>query len=93
MPSISDNDQGSQVWPSLPAVPRYAFIGHIYGESNRVDAPERNGLARMLAAIVGLDVAGTGTEVGTRKRTTNLISKSGNSDEHVEAGGLDETRT
>lgn len=55
MPSISDNDQGSQVWPSLPAVPRYAFIGHIYGESNRVDAPERIGLSRMLAAIVGLD--------------------------------------
>jgi len=55
MPGIADNDQDSQVWPSLPAVPRYAFIGHIYGESNRVDAPERSGLARLLAAIVGLD--------------------------------------
>jgi len=55
MPSIGDNDQGNQVWPSLPEVPRYAFIGHLYGESNRVDAPERSGLSRLLAIIVGLD--------------------------------------
>ena len=55
MPGIAENDQGIQVWPSLPAVPRYAFIGHIYGESNRVDTPERSGLALLLAAIVGLD--------------------------------------
>ena len=55
MPGISDNDLGNQVWPSLPAVPRYAFIGHIYGESNRVEAPQRSGLVHLLAAIVGLD--------------------------------------
>ena len=56
MPGISNSDQNNPVWPSLPAVPRYAFIGHIYGESNRVDLPKRSGLARLLAAIVGLDV-------------------------------------
>lgn len=55
MPGIGDNGQGNQVWPPLPEVPRYAFIGHIYGESNRVDAPQRSGLSRLMAAIVGLD--------------------------------------
>jgi DNA-binding beta-propeller fold protein YncE len=55
MPGIAENDRGFQLWPSPPAVPRYAFIGHIYGESNRVDTPDRSGLARLLAAIVGLD--------------------------------------
>lgn len=55
MPGVGDSSEGQQVWPPLPAVPRYAFIGHIYGESNNIDEPDRGGLARLFAAIVGLD--------------------------------------
>lgn len=55
MPGTGDSAERQQVWPPLPAVPRYAFIGHIYGESNSIDEPERGGLARFFAAIVGLD--------------------------------------
>lgn len=56
MPGIEESDGPSQVWPPLPAVPRYAFIGHIRGESNRQqEAPQRSGFQSFLAAIVGLD--------------------------------------
>jgi DNA-binding beta-propeller fold protein YncE len=55
MPGIDDISQDSLVWPPQPAVPRYAFIGHLYGESNSKDQPNRGGMARFFAAIVGLD--------------------------------------
>jgi DNA-binding beta-propeller fold protein YncE len=56
MPGIDESDGPSQVWPPQPAVPRYAFIGHIRGESNRRQEPlQRSGLERIMAAIVGLD--------------------------------------
>jgi DNA-binding beta-propeller fold protein YncE len=57
MPSIEDGGQQGEVWPAPPAVPRYAFIGHIYGESNlRDEVQNRSSLARFWAAVVGLDV-------------------------------------
>jgi DNA-binding beta-propeller fold protein YncE len=56
MPSIEDGSQQAVVWPAPPAVPRYAFIGHIYGESNVRDKIQNRGsLARFWAAIAGLD--------------------------------------
>ncbi len=56
MPGIDDGSQSARVWPAPPAVPRYAFIGHIYGESNVRDKdPNRGAMARFWAAVVGLD--------------------------------------
>lgn len=56
MPGIEEGNGPAQVWPSLPAVPRYAFIGHLQGESNRnAEAPRRGAWARFFAAIAGLD--------------------------------------
>ncbi len=56
MPAIDPASTGNPMWPALPEVPRYAFIGHLYGESNaRASATARSGLARLFAAIVGLD--------------------------------------
>ena len=55
MPGVAADGETVRVWPEEPAVPRYAFIGHLVGESNRVDAPRRGAMARLLAAIVGLD--------------------------------------
>ena len=56
MPGIDETSEYRRVWPSLPAVPRYAFIGHLYGESNhKTETGGRGGLARLFAAIVGLD--------------------------------------
>lgn len=56
MPAIGPDDAPSIVWPVPPDVPRYAFVGHLYGESNRVEADsDRSGFNNFLAAIVGLD--------------------------------------
>jgi hypothetical protein len=56
MPGIDDGSRSARVWPAPPAVPRYAFIGHIYGESNVRDKdPNRGAMARFWAAVVGLD--------------------------------------
>ena len=56
MPAVAAGDAPAVVWPAPPEVPRYAFIGHLYGESNRpAAAEERRGFSRFLAAVVGLD--------------------------------------
>ncbi len=56
MPGIDQTSEVGRVWPALPEVPRYAFIGHLRGESNRPERePERGALARFFAAIAGLD--------------------------------------
>ena len=56
MPGIDQDNGPSQVWPALPAVPRYAFIGHLQGESNRsAETPQRGAWARLFAAVAGLD--------------------------------------
>lgn len=56
MPGIEPGAAQSIVWPARPEVPRYAFIGHLYGESNtaKVDS-ERGAFSSFLAAVVGLD--------------------------------------
>lgn len=55
MPAIDPASGASQVWPALPEVPRYAFVGHLRGESN-APAARRNGsvFRRFLAILVGL---------------------------------------
>ena len=56
MPGVDEGNGPSQVWPALPAVPRYAFIGHLQGESNRAEqTPQRGSWARFFAAVAGLD--------------------------------------
>jgi len=56
MPKIDSNSPASIVWPAPPEVPRYAFIGHLYGESNTAAIdPNRGAISRFFAAIVGLD--------------------------------------
>ncbi len=56
MPGIGADNTQSRVWPAEPAVPRYAFIGHLYGESNtRDEAVNWSGFARFMAILVGLD--------------------------------------
>ena len=56
MPAVAAGDEPAIVWPVPPEVPRYAFIGHLYGESNRSEADEEHrGFARFMAAVVGLD--------------------------------------
>jgi len=56
MPAVTAGDAPAIIWPAPPEVPRYAFIGHLYGESNRPPTDEqRRGFARFLAAVVGLD--------------------------------------
>lgn len=55
MPYINETNPGNRMWPSLPEVPRYAFIGHLYGESNTNGEPTNEGaFSRLFAAIVGL---------------------------------------
>lgn len=55
MPAIDPASGANQVWPALPEVPRYAFVGHLRGESN-APAARRNGnvFSRFLAILVGL---------------------------------------
>ena len=56
MPGIDPASPPGAVWPAPPETPRYAFIGHLYGESNTVEIdPNRGALARFFAAVVGLD--------------------------------------
>jgi hypothetical protein len=51
MPGIDESNSGNLTWPSLPEVPRYAFIGHLYGESNTNGEESVDGvLARVFAA-------------------------------------------
>ena len=55
MPAVVAGDAPAIVWPAPPEVPRYAFIGHLYGESNEpAEAEQRSGFSRFLAAVVGL---------------------------------------
>ena len=55
MPAIEPGNDQNIVWPGPPEVPRYSFIGHLYGESNTAKAdPQRGGFARFMAALVGL---------------------------------------
>lgn len=62
MPGINESNPGNLTWPSLPEVPRYVFIGHLYGESNtNGEASDEGVLARVFAAIVGL---------GAKKKST-----------------------
>jgi hypothetical protein len=57
MPGIDPGDPNSMVWPAPPDVPRYSFIGHLYGESNAADAAAGKGaMSRFFAAIVGIGV-------------------------------------
>ena len=56
MPGIDESNGPARVWPPLPAVPRYAFIGHLQGESNRsAETPQRGAWARFFAAVAGID--------------------------------------
>ena len=56
MPAIDADSDQARMWPAMPEVPRYAFIGQLYGESNQPrDAPPRDGLQRLFAWIAGLD--------------------------------------
>jgi hypothetical protein len=68
MPGIDENNPGNLTWPALPEVPRYAFIGHLYGESNTNGEESDDGvLARVFAAIVGL---GAKKKIDTRSGET-----------------------
>jgi DNA-binding beta-propeller fold protein YncE len=55
MPRINEVNSGDLMWPPLPEVPRYSFIGHLYGESNTNGEAVNDGtFSRLFAAIVGL---------------------------------------
>ena len=56
MPGIDSSNSDNMVWPSPPEVPRYAFIGHLYGESNTAKI-DQNGslLSRFFTAVGGWD--------------------------------------
>ena len=56
MPGYVSTDADVILWPSPPAVPRYAFIGHLYGESNSVPTnQDRSTWSGILAAVTGSD--------------------------------------
>ena len=56
MPGYDSSDADVILWPSPPAVPRYAFIGHLYGESNTVATIQnRSAWSGFLAALTGSD--------------------------------------
>ncbi len=56
MPGGDQDGQQVKVWPPLPEVPRYRFIGHLQGESNRLPGTKkRSGWERFFAVLVGLD--------------------------------------
>ena len=55
MPQLDIDGKSVVVWPKPPDVPRYAFIGHIYGESNSIEPGSiKAPMERFLAALVGL---------------------------------------
>lgn len=56
MPRLNPNYLETLVWPAPPEVPRYAFLGHIYGESSDV-LPDKNRstLSSIFATIAGID--------------------------------------
>lgn len=56
MPGIDVSNADTMVWPSPPEVPRYAFIGHLFGESNAPVSDQNRGLLpRLFATLVGLN--------------------------------------
>jgi DNA-binding beta-propeller fold protein YncE len=56
MPAIDSSNPDNRVWPAPPEVPRYAFIGHLYGESDTTKVDQNESLmSRFFAALVGLD--------------------------------------
>ena len=56
MPKINADFQDTLLWPAPPEVPRYAFIGHIYGESNGDDIDRnRSTMSSFFAALAGID--------------------------------------
>lgn len=56
MPRLNPNYLETLVWPAPPEVPRYAFLGHIYGESSDVVANKnRSTLSSIFATIAGID--------------------------------------
>lgn len=55
MPQLEKDGKSVVVWPKPPDVPRYAFIGHIYGESSSAEPGSiKAPMERFLAALVGL---------------------------------------
>ena len=56
MPVLDKDGKSVIVWPKPPDVPRYAFIGHIYGESNSIESASKKApMSRFLAALVGVE--------------------------------------
>ena len=56
MPKLNADYQDTLLWPAPPEVPRYAFIGHIYGESNGADIDtNRSTMSSFFAALAGID--------------------------------------
>ena len=56
MPKLNADFQNTLLWPAPPEVPRYAFIGHIYGESNgAVVDKNRSTMSSFFAALAGID--------------------------------------
>ncbi len=56
MPGYGSSNRDVILWPSPPAVPRYAFIGHLYGESNtKTISQNRNAWSGFFAALAGVD--------------------------------------
>lgn len=56
MPGSGPAEPAARFWPAPPEIPRYRFIGHLRGESNRpTDGRSRGAWARLFAALVGLD--------------------------------------
>lgn len=52
---VTQDVSNKLVWPMPPEVPRYAFIGNIYGESNGTETVRSGSLlSRFFAALVGL---------------------------------------
>ena len=55
MPKLNADDRDTLLFPAPPEVPRYAFIGHIYGESNGVVDENRSTVSSFFAALAGID--------------------------------------
>jgi len=63
MPRVDAENLQNLVWPSSPETPRYAFIGHIYGESNAGDSGAgRSSVSRFLHALAGTDIREKGLD-------------------------------
>ena len=56
MPAISPENVDRMVWPAPPEIPRYAFVGYIYGESNgEQDSKPKSTMEKFLSLITGVD--------------------------------------